>query len=391
MKRVYLLITILILNGLILSGCWQAVSPSPAAETIPPAIKEAKPVLKADWEQKWESVLAEAKKEGSVRVYSIWRPENRLALSQAFKEKYGIEVEFAPFGRGPEVLARVQAEKRAGLYLADAFGAGNPSLVATFKPEGVLGPIKPLLILPEVLDVNAWQGKKLPFTDQDGLALSMVAIALKTVLYNTEMIKEGEITVYKDLLKPQYKGKITLFDPSITGAANAIMANLDLNLWGEAETADFLRKLLKEQEPVMQRDTRLHAETVARGKYAIGIFPLVDLVAEFIALGAPIKFAVVKEDNHLTASSGALGVPTKFAHPNAAIVFVNWLLTREGQSVFAKSRVQPSTRLDASTEGIYPLFIPTPGEKYYPETEEFLAYTGKWLELSKKIIAESVK
>lgn len=391
MKRLWGPIISLILMGLFSMACGQATLPSPATELKTLAATTAAPISKADREQKWETILSEAKKEGTVSVYGIWRPDTRNALAQAFKNQYDINLEFSPFSRGSDLLAKVQAENRAGLYLADIFGAGTATLIVLMKPAGLLAPIKPLLILPEVLDPKAWREGNIPFADDEGLALGIIGQTTRNLAYNTSLITEGALTSYKDLLKPQYKGKIALNDPTVTGAGNAIMTYLGHDVWGEAETMDFLRRLIREQEVVIMRDTRTHVESVARGKYAVAMAPTTEIVLDFIRLGAPIKIAMVKEDRNLTAGAGAFGVPTKFGHPNAAIVFVNWLLTKAGQSVFAKSWGSPPARLDVSTEGSDPLFIPIPGEKYYSETTESLAARAKWIEIAKKIMEEPMK
>ncbi len=326
-------------------------------------------------------------------AYTLWSAEMRLGLSQPFKEKFGLEVEFLPGGRGPELIARVQAERRAGLYIADVFGIGNTSLLPGMKPEGLLGSIKPLLILPEVLDPQAWRGNRIPFTDDEGMAISMLGKLYRSVMYNTDIIKEGEITSYRDLLRPQYKGRITLNDPSVSGAGNSVIAHLGINLWGEAETTQFLMRLIKEQKVVIQRDSRIHIESVARGKYAVALGPRSEEASQFLALvGAPVKMAMVEEDNRVSTGNGAMGVPVRFAHPDATVVFVNWLLTKEGQSALARASGNPSNRLDASTEGVDSLFIPVPGKKYYDlETEESKKAQDRWVELARKIMEEAAK
>lgn len=346
----------------------------------------------AEWEQKWETTLAKAKKEGTVTIYTLWAPNVRTALNENFKKKYGISLEFSSFSRAEELAAKVQREQSAGLYIADVFGCSNSSLLVSLKPLALLGPTRPMLILPEVLEPKAWSGGGLPFTDKATLAFSMIMNAARLVVYNTNLIKQGEVTTVKDLLKNQYKGKITLNDPTVSGAGSALMAHLGFHLWGDAEAMDFLRRLIKDQEAVIQRDNRLQIETVARAKYALALGESPSVVDEFIKAGAPIKLASVKEDNRASASHGAFGVPTKFAHPNAAVIFLNWLLTKEGQSVFATTFGQPSTRIDASREGLNPDIIPVPGEKYFiSDNEEFMAAHNKWLKIAKQIIDESNK
>ncbi len=343
------------------------------------------------WEQKWNKVLAEAKKEGKVVLYTRWPLDVRTALTKAFKNKYGIDLEFSPFARGSEVLVKLQSEQRAGLNFVDVLAISNTDLLVVLKPQGLLAPIQPLLFLPEVLNPKAWRGGQVPYTDKDGLAFSMIMNAARLVVYNKNLVKEGEITSVKDLLKQQYKGKITLNDPTVTGAGNALMAHLGHNLWGEAEAIDFLRRLIRDQEATIQRDGRMQIETVARGKHAVALGEDPPNVEEFFKAGAPIKLAVVKEDNRASAATGCFGLPHKPVHPNATIIFLNWLLTKEGQSIFATSFGNASTRLDASIEGINPDFIPIFNEKYYTQDEPFMAASTKWLKIAKQVIDETVK
>gem|GEM_PF-2150326 len=278
-------------------------------------LPEATASAKAESAQKWDTTLAEARKEGAVSLYTLWRPDTRVTLTKAFKQKYGLNLEITPFSRGSDLLAKVKAEQAAGLFLADIFGAGGPTLVSTMKPAGVLGPVEPLLILPEVKDPKVWSGGKLPFMDKDKLAIALIASKQPYIAYNTELIKKGEITTYKDLLKPQYKGKITLNDPSVTGVGNAFLSHLALHIWNLEEAKQFLTQLIREQGVVIQRDNRMHVETVARGKFAIALAPNPDNLASFLDLKAPVGVVQVKEGAFVTPAAGAFALPAKLAHP----------------------------------------------------------------------------
>ncbi len=100
---VYTLVFLLLLSSLY--SCTKV--PSPSTETkVPAVVQTAQPVSKADWQQKWDIVLAQAKKEGVVSIYHNWRPETRILL-QAFREKFGISAEFTSLGRGAEIAPRV--------------------------------------------------------------------------------------------------------------------------------------------------------------------------------------------------------------------------------------------------------------------------------------------
>ncbi|MBI4333233.1 MAG: extracellular solute-binding protein [Chloroflexi bacterium] len=387
MKGLFWLVMVILAAFLVMSGCGQGVAPLLSPEANGPV---AKVVTKPGWEGKWENTLAEARKEGVVRLYSLWGSETRVLLSQGFKARYGIELEFSPFARGSDLLAKVQAERRAGLYLADAFGAGPPTLLVTMKPEGLLGPFEPLLSLPEVTDPKLWIGGQIPFLDKERLAIGMLAVLQRHIVYNTDMVKEGEVTAYKDLLKPQYKGRIAMADPSLTGTANAMFGHIARDLWTVEEASDWLRQLIRQQEAVILREHRMVVEWTARGKYAIGLAGQTEAVAEFIKLGAPISVAVQPEGHFISSAGGGVSLAARPAHPSATAVFVNWLLGKEGQALFAvKGYGYPSLRLDVPAEGINPIFIVRPGEKVFQDSEELVVFRGEMLEVAKKVMDQA--
>ncbi len=377
-----------LLAGLLLWSCSAALSPT----NTPATIKAAVPTATAAPGQDWNALIGEARKEGVVSVYAIWRPETRDALTQAFKAKYGIEVQFSPFSRGADLLAKVQAEQRAGLYLADVFGAGGGTLISTMKPEGVLGSAAPFLVLPEVTDPKNWSGGKFPYLDDDKTSVSMIASIMPFAVYNTDLIKKGEITTFTDPLKPQYKGKIVINDPTVTGPGYAFLGHLALNVWNVDQTRDYLTKLLVQQEAVIQRDNRTEIEWVARGKFPIGLLPNPDPMAEFLKLGAPVDPVSVEGGIFVTCAAGAFSIPTRLAHPNAARLFINWLLTREGATVFSKGFGNPSSRVDVPTEDFNPVLLLKPGVKFYMDnTKEVLDRQRQLLPITQQIVTEQSK
>ncbi len=385
MKRLSLLGLILIM-GLFVAAC------APGKEAPPPTLAVAEPgskiVVGEAREKQWDNLVQEARKEGKVSIYTAWPPAIRTALTQAFGQKYGIDLEFSPFGRSAELIAKADMEQKAGVYFADLFSGGQSSLVVTMKPMGLLGPIEPTLFLPEVTDPKNWLGGRFPFVDDDKRAIAMISFRMGCIIYNTDLIKKGEITTYPDLLKPQYKGRITMDDPAISGAANTLMTFLALDLWNLDEAKDFLRQLVKEQGAVIQRDQRLHIETVARGKFAIGLAPEPSTLDEFLKVGAPIN---VINGPIITSGMGNIAVPTKLAHPNATAVFVNWLLTKEGQTLFARNLGSPSLRNDVSTEGINPAFLTQPGEQLVFYSEKHMLFSTKMAKINQEVIQEATR
>src|SRR3990172_6412967 len=111
--------------------------------------------VKPAWQEKWESTLEAARKEGSVVMITGAANELRGALSKAFKDKFGLNIEYVT-GRGTGLINKIFTERRSGLYLSDLYLAGITSNVKQLKPSGVLASIKDLLLLPEVTDPKAY-------------------------------------------------------------------------------------------------------------------------------------------------------------------------------------------------------------------------------------------
>ncbi len=378
----YLLLTL----GVLFTACVSAkVALSPDARR--PQGVAAPGAEKAAWEVKWESVLEGAKKEGELSLFTGWGVETRGVLSKAFKDRFGIEPQLLTFSRGSEVTARVIAQRNAGLHLVDVFGTGPITLLTSLKPDGLLRPMDSLLILPEVRDPKAWQAGGIPFVDDEKTGVGLVHSAQRDIIRNTELVKDGEITSYMDLLKPQYKGKIALDDPSTLGGGVALLTHLALGVWDVERARGFLKDLLVNQEVVIVRDRRSLVEWVGRGKYAIALGPPLDVVAEFAALGSPLAPVPVKEGTYTTTGGQSVGVYPNMPHPNATTVFVNWILSKEGQTVFSKAAGRPSVRVDVQAEGVLPLFFTLPGEKNYPETEKIFLFRGEMARIAGDLIA----
>ncbi|MDO8637070.1 MAG: extracellular solute-binding protein, partial [Dehalococcoidia bacterium] len=327
-----------------------------------------------------DKALQEGKKEQKLVVYSTGGGEIR-ALGTAFQKKYGISVE-PIIARGAEVTARVSAERKAGLYLVDLYLGGSGTAMVDWKGMGILTPLEPVLILPEVLDPKVWYGGHLLFLDKDKTVLKALAYANVPMVINTTMVKPDEIKSYKDLLLPKWKGKILMNDPTTRGTGGKTAATLGLELMG----FDYLEALAK-QEPMILRNERQQVEWVSQGKYPVLLSPLTTPLAEFIKAGAPIKEVIPIEGSHYTGGVGNIAMVQNAPHPKAAKLFINWYLSKEGQSIMSQETLNPSARLDVSTEGMNETRLHKPGDKYVDsDTEEFLdrytpLLTGKLLDI----------
>ncbi len=371
-------------------GAAQVTPAGPEATQKSTSVAEKPAAVTAAWQKRWEDALQAARKEEKVVLYSSLGGETNPAMARAFRDKFGIDLEFVT-GSGADISAKVLNERRAGLYLADAFIVGAGELIPSIKTAGVLDPMEPALILPEVIDPAAWNIGRVPFLDKDRSVIAFIAGYRDYVFFNSNMVKETEIRSYQDLLNPKWKGKMVLFDPSRSGSGSTWFSMMLMEVYDRQKGADYMRQFVK-QEPVITADGRLHVEWVARGKYPVGVAGRRESTSEFVALGAPIGWASnMVEGGEISPGTGCMGLANRPAHPNGASVFVNWLLSKEGQDVFVKAFGSPSARKDASTAGLDPAMIAKPGQKVYIANEDFYMAKPEMVTLAKQIFGDLLK
>lgn len=360
--------------------------PLKAAEVEGRVQKPGPSLLKSEW----DNLIEAAKKEGKVVIYCDMPPTVRDVTTAAFRTKYGINLEMVS-SRSPEMLAKIIAERNAGLYVVDMGFHGGVTYNVDLLPLGILEPLEPLLILPEVRDPKNWRPGKLPFFDKGKMAFITVMQANNFYQRNTDLVRENEITYTLDLLNPKWKEKIVINDPGISGTGNHWFTWTVTRVLGMEKGMRFMKDLVA-QKPFITRDKRLLTEWVARGKSSISVASYMAETAEFIKLGAPIAFLDIKEPRMLTPASGIVSVFKNAPHRNAAKLFLNWLLTREGSSIFAPAYQYPSLRSDVPTEGVLPILLPRQGDIYPEWTDEnYSAVAGQMRKTAADIFAPLIK
>lgn len=386
MKRKNVLLSLVLASSIVFilsCGPGAIPPPSPAGPPAPAAV--AGP---GGWEERWNKVVADAKKEKGALIYMAPSPEAQRAITSAFKQKFDLDLEFI-VGRGAVIAEKIFAERRAGLYLGDVVVQGNTVQLLIFKPQGVLEPIEPLLILPEIKDPKVWLGGNMPFLDKDRSIMYFFASMRNYIARNSQAVAVGEVKTLADLLQPKWKGQIILFDPTIPGSGSGWFA-LVYGLLGREKGADYMRQFVK-QEPVITRDDRVLVEGLARGKYKLGVGYLEGLFREFKGAGASIEIVRTVEGNFLAPGMGDVSILKNSPHPNTGIVFLNWLLTKEAQTLFAKTSGNPSARVDVPTAGLDLANVLPPGEKFYLESEEDVLAKDELMLRAKEIFAPLMK
>jgi iron(III) transport system substrate-binding protein len=331
------------------------------------------------WQAEWEKTLAAAKKEGEVSFYGS---EGYEKIFEVFQKRYPeIKVKANTTRRGSEHGQAVMTERRAGQYLVDLFINGVVTPNTVFYKANILEPIRPQLILPEVVDESKWWGGKHHYADPDNKFIFVFQGSVHggENAYNTKLVNPKDIRSYWDFLDPKWKGKIVAYDVSrVSTVAHSLRF-----LYNHPDLGpDFIKRFFGEMEIVYSRDERQMIDWLAAGKFHIAFF--VTDIEDAAKQGLPVRFfepGHFKEGAFVGPSQGGVNLFKNAPHPNAAKVAINWLLSREGQETYQKvyaqlHDVRQSMREDIPMDVIPAAYRRQKGVKYI--------YAGRpeWLDMA---------
>jgi iron(III) transport system substrate-binding protein len=278
----------------------------------------------ADREQR---IVEAAKKEKQAVVYTSLNLKDSVPITQAFEKKYGVKIELWR-SSSEKVLQRAVTEARAGRHSVDAFELNGPEMEALYR-EGLLE--------------EFWSPhfKSLPpaaFPKHRHYAADRFNFF--TIAYNTNLVKPDEVpNRYEDLLHPRWVGKI-----GIEGSDEDWFASIVKHM-GEAKGLAFFRKLAQ-MKPQIRTGHTLMAELVAAGE-----IPLVATIynhnaERLLVNGAPIKWKAL---DPTFGRPNAVAVTKNAPRPHAALLFVDFMLSPEGQELLKKrNRVPASTAVETN-------------------------------------------
>jgi len=325
-----------------------AVASHVMAQTMPPA---------------WDALVAAAKREGKVVVIGPPDSEVRKNLPSAFKSRFSITVDYIG-GRTNEQVAKLRAERTAGLYTTDVVISGLQTTATTFYPEKMLTPLKPALILPEVVDGSKWKRGSPWFLDPEQQYILRLSNTVQPSFYiNTSIVKPSDFHSGEDLFDPKWRGKIAAQDPTVTGSGGTTGARIYVAFGEEG-----LKKLYIDQKPAISRDARQLTDWLLHGTYPIVLNADEDQVEQMRLEGMPIMvvYGLTHLSATLSAQYGTVSLFDSAPHPNTAKVFVNWLASKEGMEIWDRARREVPTRNDIDELSFLPKDkIPQPGIEYF--------------------------
>jgi ABC-type Fe3+ transport system substrate-binding protein len=292
----------------------------------------------------WEKIVEAGRKEGKVVAAIPPSTELRKLMELTFPKRYGIGVELVP-ARGGAIIRRMVDEAKAGVHYFDLHIGGTESIITGLLPENVLEPVEPLLVLPEVKDPKQWWGGHIWADKANRFVYAFVAYQTVSLWSNSDEYRPAEFHSFDDLLNPKLQNKIGISDPRTPGSGSSMWSYMNY-IKGE----EYLKRLVA-QKLYVTRDLRLLAENLAKGKIAVTSGIGYSEFLPFIKAGLPVTpLPVPKEGLYVSGGYGHLTILKSQPHPNATRVFVNWLLSRDGQEVFTRGMGVGTRRLDVDTK-----------------------------------------
>src|SRR5579871_342741 len=196
------------------SACAQSPSTSSApAQNAPAPTTGAAPAQTSAASSAWDQMVAAAQKEGQVVVSGPTVPDADTKLPAAFKQRFNIDVQYLAVNSS-QLASRIQSERAAGQYTIDVSLGGPDTVYGTFLPNKWLDPLKPVLMLPDVVDPKVWPTGAPWFRDPTAEYSLQIFNTIQPFGYiNTSGVAADELKTADDLLNPKFTGKIASYDP----------------------------------------------------------------------------------------------------------------------------------------------------------------------------------
>ena len=267
-----------------------------------------------------------ARKEGALTLYTSMQLVDSRPLTEAFEKKYGIKVALWR-SSGEKVAQRVVTEARGGRHDADVIETDGAQMEILFREKQLAPlPMEALADIPAAI-VPAHRH------------YAPTRVSLYVLAFNTRAIAPAEAPAsYQDLLNPKWAGRFAVEAADVAWFAAVAKA------MGETQGVAFFRKLAA-MKPGLRSGHTLMVELVAAGEIDMAIDAHVQGVARLKEKGAPIEWKALPP---AFGQPSSVGVAAKAPHPNAALLFADFILSREGQEIIkSRNRVPSSTAVDS--------------------------------------------
>jgi len=282
-------------------------------------------------------VLGQGKPEDAVVVYSAADADMVNAMVAAFQAKHpAVKVSTVVAGTG-ELIKRVEAEQARPL--GDVVWSAGPEAIggkkALFEPYASR-------------EAGAFFPGQMP-ADRSWTPFTTMPYV---IMYNKKLVPDAEAPrAWKDVLDPRWKGKVAYADATKSGSSYTLLVTW-LTIYGKNDAGwKFVEDILR-QSKVLPKSSMTY-QMVANGEFPIGL-TFEQGAFDFLKSGAPVGIVYPSEGTAVIPDGSALikGAP----HPNAARLFLDFTVSREGQELVVQKFGRRSVRKDvASPAGLPPL------------------------------------
>lgn len=333
----------------------------------------------------WDKILSAAKSEGAITVNTFPGSANQTALAEFSKAYPDIKLEqttLVSSALAPKILQ----ERQANIFTWDVLHQPTTTSLQVLKPAGVLDPIKPAIVRPDVTDDASWRdgfAAGLALTTDMQLAYQSTLVRAQNLMIDTAQVGPDDFKSAQDLLNPKWKGKIVCTDTRISGSTFFPFTLARLK-YGD----DWMTQFFQTQEPVIINDGAQIAQLLAHGNYPVAIGAIWTVLQDFQKQGiaTTIKQLNLPDiDSAGPSTNGTLWLVNNAPHPNAARVYINWFLSKEGQEAWTSITTDNSRRTDVTPKDDS-TFVPRGLSLPDLNEEKYLPEIARTQELAKQLI-----
>ena len=268
------------------------------------------------WAQSEAELIAGAKKEGKVVFWSSMRIEDSRALAAGFEARYPfIKVDIFRAG-GEQIVNRALTEHLAGKTTYDVL---NAFALKVLQNKGLLQ------------SYAALEATHYPvgFKDPQNFWVSLYS-GYNVIGYNTKLVSKAEAPRnWDDLLHPRWKGKLLMDDEEYFWHAGM------LKHWGEEKGRKYMEALSR-QGLQFRNGHALLADLLSIGEFPAAVVVYPDHIEQMKAKGQTVEW--VKSSDPILVNLAPVAVAARAPQPNAAKLFLNYSISKEGQEILQKAR-----------------------------------------------------
>jgi len=303
-----------------------------------------------------QRLVAGAKKEGTLTIYTSATVDDMTALTVAFEKKYGIKANVWR-ASSENIIQRAATEARGGRFDVDVFETDGVAMEAVYREkllQEVKSPYLADLIPAAVPPHKQWIGDR---------------VQIFTAAYNSKLVKKAELPKrYEDLTEAKWKGKL-----GVEAADNDWFSAVVTEM-GEEKGLKLFREIVAKNGLSVRKGHTLLANLVVSGEVPLALTTYFYRVLQLKNDGAPIDWFMLPP---VVARSQGTGMAKKSPHPHAAVLFTDFLLS-DAQSILAgRDFIPTNVKVKPLPEGLNLKFV---------DPAKLLDENEKWDRLYKDII-----